>query len=363
MHVMELLIWPFLACLVLTGIHCYLGIHVVARGVIFVDLAMAQIAFLGSAVAVFAATSYYEYQYRDLSPESRQTAVRSTDQPPTASVPTTKDTRGRPADDVAGRAVTQADVDSLIPPDTNSSSDLESSDDNLSANVNQLDRQLGRHMPVRYAGGLLFTLLGAAVFSLGRMRHRQIPQEAVIGIIYAVCSAAALVLLFEAPHDVAEQTEDMLVGQILFVDRAMVLKTAALYAVVGGLHVLLRRPLLLISFQPEVARAAGMSLRSWDFLFYATFGVIVTSSVQMAGILLVFSYLIVPSVCAMMFFEGIGARLCCGWAIGFLASVLGIGLSVWADIPTGASIVITFGLIAVVLAAVRGLTRSKSADC
>ena len=137
--------------------------------------------------------------------------------------------------------------------------------------------------------------------------------------------------------------------------------TAILYAAIGLLHYLLRRPFLTISFSPEEAKASGMRVRLWDFLFYATFGVIVTSSVQMAGILLVFSFLIVPAVCAMLFFEKIGARLCFGWAIGFLASVLGIALSVYLDIPTGASIVITFGGILLILIGARAVLSPQVA--
>src|SRR5205823_12561374 len=85
--------------------------------------------------------------------------------------------------------------------------------------------------------------------------------------------------------------------------------------------------------------------RFWDFLFYASFGIVVTSSVAIAGVLLVFCYLIVPSVGAMLFANRIGTRLAIGWTMGTLVSALGVYLSVLIDLPTGATIVCTFGLV------------------
>jgi len=152
----------------------------------------------------------------------------------------------------------------------------------------------------------------------------------------------------------------MLMGRILFVDATMVIKTAGFYAVVGLLHFSCRRPFLLISFQPEVAEARGMHVRWWDFLFCGTFGVIVTSSVQMAGVLLVFSYLIAPAVCAMLFFRGIAPRLWFGWAVGLLASVVGIMLSLPAcfDAPVGGRIVVAIGGLLVLLLFIRTIWSS-----
>jgi zinc/manganese transport system permease protein len=153
----------------------------------------------------------------------------------------------------------------------------------------------------------------------------------------------------------------MLVGQLLFVEPAKVIKTALLYALVGLVHFRWRRPFMMISFDSQQAEVEGLAVRWWDFLFYATFGAVVTSSVQMAGVLLVFSYLIVPAVCAMLFFERVLPRLCFGWAVGFVGSVLGIRLSVTFDMPTGASIVVSFGALVVVLMCIRAwLARRRS---
>jgi len=265
---LDLLLVPFAACLVLTGIHCYLGIHIVSRGVIFVDLALAQVAALGGTVALLAG---YE-------------------------------------------------LDS----------------------------------PTTYLISLAFTFLGAAVFALGQTRDKSVPQEAIIGIVYAVSSAAAILVLDKAPHG-AEAIKTMLVGSILFATWPQVGKIAALYLAVGVLHFLLRKKFLPLSLDPEQARRNGLWIRFWDFLFYVTFGLIVTSSVRIAGVLLVFSYLVVPAVCAMFFVRGVLPRLLLGWTLGFIASVLGLYVSARWDSPTGASVVAMFGVVLVVCAAVKGL--------
>jgi zinc/manganese transport system permease protein len=127
----------------------------------------------------------------------------------------------------------------------------------------------------------------------------------------------------------------------------------ALYAVLGALHVAWRRPLLEISRDPAAGRAAGRNVKLWDFLFYATFGLTVTASVELCGVLLVFSYLIVPSVVAMLFAERVGPRLAIGWTVGALASALGMLASVWLSAPPGASVVCVFGALLALAAGVR----------
>jgi len=269
---LELLIAPFVVCLILTGIHCYLGIHIVSRGVIFVDLALAQVAALGSTVALLAG---YELG-------STQT----------------------------------------------------------------------------YMISLGFTFFGAAVFALGRMRDESVPQEAIIGIVYAVSSAAAILVLDRAPHG-AEAIKAMLVGSILFVTWPQIIKIALVYLAVAVLHLLLRKKFLLISMNPALAKQNGLWIRLWDFIFYITFGFVVTSSVRIAGVLLVFSYLVVPAVCAMFFAKGVSGRLVIGWCLGFIASVAGLYASAQWDLPTGASIVTVFGVILAICAAVKAMTALK----
>jgi zinc/manganese transport system permease protein len=276
---LEFLAAPFVASLILTGIHAYLGVHVVERGVIFVDLSLAQIAALGATIALLMPIS-----------------------------------GGDP------------------------------------------------HAPEVYWVSLGFTFIGAAIFSTIRSRRARIPQEAIIGISYAVASAAAILAMSKSTSQ-AEHLKDMLVGNIIAVSWPEVLKTAMLYGIIGIFHYVFRHKFLAISMDPHRAEAEGISLRMWDFLFYASFGFVVTSSVAIAGVLLVFCYLIVPSVAAMLFADRIGPRLAIGWSMGTIVSALGVYLSLMLDLPTGATIVCTFGLVLVLLALVRlMLPRREAAD-
>jgi zinc/manganese transport system permease protein len=274
MSTFTFLLAPFIASLILTGIHAYLGVHVVERGVIFVDLSLAQIAALGTTIAVLYG----------------------------------------------------------IEPHGNGA----------------------------YVVSLIFTFIGAAVFSTIRGRRARIPQEAIIGICYAVASAAAILAMSKSTQQ-TEHLKEMLVGNILTVSWFEVGKTAVLYGAIGLFHYVFRRKFLLISMNPEAAEAQGISTRFWDFLFYASFGFVVTSSVAIAGVLLVFCYLIVPSVGAMLFADKIGPRLAIGWTMGTLVSALGVYLSLQIDLPTGATIVCTFGIVLIAMALVRRFVPRKSA--
>jgi zinc/manganese transport system permease protein len=212
--------------------------------------------------------------------------------------------------------------------------------------------------PQAYAAALAFTIVGAGLFALGRFRDDVVPQEAIIGIVYAVGSAAAILILDRASHG-GEAIRAMLIGSVLFVTWGTVLKTAVIYAVVGVVHYVFRKQFILMSTDIAEARRRGLSVRLWDFLFYAMFGLVVTSSVQIAGILMVFSYLVVPAVCAMLFFRSIWVRLVAGWAIGLVVSVAGLTFSAWADLPTGAAVVATFGAILVLCALVRAAVARR----
>lgn len=190
--------------------------------------------------------------------------------------------------------------------------------------------------------------MGAAIFAFARTRRGHIPQEAFIGITYAVASATAILAMSKATGE-TEHLKDMLVGNILAVSMHEVVKTAILYGAIGIFHYIFRKQFLLISTSPAEAEAQGLSIRFWDFLFYASFGFVVTSSVAIAGVLLVFCYLVVPSVGAMLFADRIGRRLAIGWTMGTLVSALGVYFSVWLDLPTGATIVCTFGAVLIMM--------------
>ena len=257
------------ASLIIAGIHAYLGLHVVERGVIFVDLSLAQIASLGAAIAV----------WQGYDPHT----------------------------------------DSAI-----------------------------------YWMSLGFTLIGAFIFAMVKGHEANIPQEAIIGISYAVASAAVILTLSKATGE-AEHLQQMLVGNILSVQWPEVVLTGAIYLAIGVFHYIFRKRFLEISIDTKAASARGIPVRFWDFLFYASFGLVVTRSVAIAGVLLVFCYLIVPSVGGMLYSAHIGRRLAIGWIMGVVVSMLGMYLSVQFDFPTGAAIVCTFGIVLAVMAAFRPL--------
>ncbi len=261
----EFLIWPFVACVVLVGIHVYFGLHVIKRGIIFVDLSLAQVAALGMTLAFLMG--------------------------------------------------------------------------------------YGLEGDISYLFSLGFALIGATVFTLTRTAEGKIPQEAIIGIVYAVTSAAAVLAVSHSPEG-AEHIKYLLVGSILTVTPAMVLKTTAVYAAVGLFHFLARA-----QFIPLTFGGPGRPKRVlwWDFLFYAGFAVVVTSSVKICGVLMVFVFLVVPSVFAAMITDSITRRLIYGWLFGLVGSALGILASFWLDTPTGATVVCTFGALLLLFALLRKL--------
>jgi len=251
-----------MACVLLPWLLVYLGLHVVQRGIIFIDIAMAQMASLGICLAV----------------------------------------------------LLHLDLESWT----------------------------------TFGIALGFTLAGAAIFSVTGKRASQIPQEAVIGISYVVAAAAAVLLLSRAAEG-DEEIKNMLVGNILLVTPREVWKCFALFVAVGVCHFVLRRNFLLVSFDRDGAYQKGLRVRWWDFLFYAVFGLVVTSFVRIAGVLLVFSYLIVPAVCGINLATKVRDRLLIGWIIAWLGGIAGLFLSFWWDLPSGAAIVCTFGALLILI--------------
>ena len=253
----EVMKWPLIACLLLPGMLVYLGLHIVRREVIFVDLALAQVAALGTSLCIM------------LGHEGREWHT--------------------------------------------------------------------------YFWSLGFTLVGAAIFALTRnSRHQRVPQEALIGIVYVVSAAAGMLLLSRSAEG-NEELRRTLIGDVLLVTPKEVLGTFGVFLVIGAVHFVFRRQFLKLSFEPERAEAEGMAVRGWDFLFYALFGLVVTSFLQIGGVLLVFSYLIVPAVCANYLAGRLAVLLIIGWLVATVASVAGLYLAFKSDLPTGATIVCTLG--------------------
>ncbi len=263
--------WPLAACLLLPGILVYYGLHIIEREVIFVDLALAQVATLGTCLCLF------------------------------------------------------------------------------------LGHEPGD--PHNYYWSLGFTLAGAMIFTLTRPRggRARVPQEALIGVVYVFAAAAGILLLSKSPHG-KEELQKTLVGDLLTVSPGELGRTAALYGLIGLAHWLFRDRFIRLSFDPTYAAASGWAVRGWDFLFYALFGLVVTSFVRLGGVLLVFSYLIVPAACGVYLAGSLARRLLVGWGIATAAGLGGLYVSFLLDVPTGAAIVCVLGvflLMAAMLARLR----------
>jgi zinc/manganese transport system permease protein len=258
--ILSVMKWPLVACLILPPLLVYFGLHIIRREVIFVDLALAQVATLGACVAILFHFDPHDWQ--------------------------------------------------------------------------------------SYAFSIAFTLIGAAIFTLTRMKeHQQVPQEALIGIVYVVAAAGGILLLNNSPHG-NEELKQTLVGELLYLQTPeQVFKPFVLYVAIGVVHFVFRRQFLAISFEPERAEKERLSLRGWDFLFYALFGLVVTTFVHIGGVLLVFSYLIIPAVCANFLARKLMPLLILGCAVATLGSVAGIYCSGVFNWPVGAAIVCVLGAI------------------
>ena len=271
----ELMLPPFVACMILVAIHSYLGLHVIAREVIFVDLSLAQMAALGTTTGLLVGVN----------PESRTAQL--------------------------------------------------------------------------FALG--FTVIGAALFAASRTRGRgRVPQEAIIGIVCVVASAAVLLIADKAPRG-EDVIKDILVGSILWVTWPTIGKLAAAYLAIGVFLYFLRHRFETVSFEPKKADEEGWRIRWWDFLFYAAFGIVITFSVPIGGVLVVFSFLVVPAVTAFLFTRRPRVLTLISWSTGAIASAAGLALSYKYDLPTGPVIVCTFGVILLLAGGVSRLVRAPEA--
>jgi zinc/manganese transport system permease protein len=213
------------------------------------------------------------------------------------------------------------------------------------------------YSPTSVAGfgyALLFTAIGAALLTMTRGLARFVSQEAFVGILYVVATAATILVIDRSPQG-AEHVKKILIGSILTVGLPELAKFAALYAAIGFLHWFLRRPLLAVSSEAQPAGRSTLVVSIWDFLFFLSFGIVVTSSVTTAGVLLVFSFLIVPAVIGSIFSNKVHVVLAVAWGVGILASAVGLAGSYVFDLPTGAAMVIAFALLLVLAGLVKAL--------
>jgi len=262
--------WPLIASLILPWLLVYLGLHIIRRGIIFVDLALAQVAALGTCLSILCGFDVHDWQ--------------------------------------------------------------------------------------SYAFSLGFTLVGAVIFTLTRAQQHRVPQEALIGIVYVVAAAGAILILNQSTGG-KEELQRSLIGELLVVSRTEVLQTFGLFVLVGAVHYIFRKKFLAISFDLAKAEREGIAIRWWDFLFYALFGLVVTSFVHIGGVLLVFTYLIVPAVCGVYLAESLFARLLIGCGIATLASVGSLLVSVQANLPIGATIVCSLGALLLLTSLIANLRR------
>jgi zinc/manganese transport system permease protein len=266
----SLMKWPLIASLILPWLLVYLGLHIVQRGVIFVDLALAQMAAFGTCVSMLVGYDVHDWQ--------------------------------------------------------------------------------------SYAFSLGFTFVGAVVLTFTRTRHQRVPQEALIGIVYVMAAAAAILALSRSTGG-KEELQRSLVGELLVVPASDIVKTFTLFVGVGIAHFFFRKKFLAISASPEQAAASGLNVRWWDFVFYMLFGLVVTSFVHIGGVLLVFSYLVVPAVCSSYLVKSFYARFSLGWGIATVCSLISLVLTAKVDLPIGAAIVCVLGIMLLVVVSVTTFVR------
>src|SRR6266705_901541 len=234
---LSLMKWPLIAVLILPWLLVYLGLHIVRRGVIFVDLALAQTAAFGTCISLLFGYDVHDWQ--------------------------------------------------------------------------------------SYAFSLGFTFVGAVLLTFTRSKDQKVPQEALIGIVYVVAAAASILALTRSAGG-NEELQRSLVGELLVVTPSDVMKTFGLFVAVGVFHLIFRRKFLAISENPAAAAASGLNMRWWDYSLYMLFGIVVTSFVHIGGVLLVFSYLVVPAVCATYVVSSLRAKFAVGWGIATLASLVSL---------------------------------------
>jgi zinc/manganese transport system permease protein len=261
METLSFLLWPFGACLLLILIHTWFGVHILERGIIFVDLALAQFISIGIALSLLAD---------------------------------------------------------------------------------------GYRMPL----AVLFALGGALIMTFTRRVARHVNVEAFIGVLYIFSFAVCTLILDRTPHGM-EEFKSILNGNILWVSPEALASTALLYGAVGLLHWFLRKRFHDLTFKGEGPL--------WvEFLFFASFALVLVKSVMMAGILQVFSFLVVPALLGRLFFRSASQILVAGWLAGTLVSSGGIAVSHLLDLPTAPVIVAGLALLFFVVLALKEFTNRKT---
>jgi len=262
-----ILLPAFVLSLLMIMTHTYLGLHVLARGIIFVDLALAQVAALGVSVAFL-----------------------------------------------------------------------------LGQEAHGLMAQL-------YAFGA--TLIAAAGFAKLRQLPGKTTREVTIGCVYVVATALTIVILSRSSQGM-EELKGLFNGHILWVSWSEIAIVAVAYVLLAMLHLYYRNRFYSLSFNEEGEDTDSTSF-IWEFLFFASFAVVITLAVNLAGVLLVFAFLIIPAFSASFLSQSTTSRLLIGWLLGACGSAVGLWLSFIADLPTGATMVTVLGALPILAVAVNKL--------
>ena len=263
MEALQFLIYPFLGCVVLILIHAYFGIHILERGVIFLDLSLAQFIAVGIAISCF----------------------------------------------------------------------------------------LGDEPSSRSYLAIVFAVLGASILSFSKQIARVVNIEAFIGVLYVFSFAVSILFLDKSAHG-TEEFKSILNGNILWMTQKDLLKASLLYAGIGGFHLLFWKRFIGLSY----GNGRGFF---WEFLFFLSFAFVLVSSVQLAGILQVFSFLVIPALIGRLYTREPVAVMMRGWAIGLVVCLAGVFLSYRLDVPTAPLIVASLSLIFFILLAVKARSRSR----
>ncbi len=274
MSIVAMLGLPLLACLLLTVILSYLGLHVLKREVIFIDIAVAQIAALGAIAA------HMMFHVHGDSPQALACAVGA-------------------------------------------------------------------------------TLLAAAFFAVARHRVSRLPIEATIGITYAIVAAGTLFLIGKSTCG-HTHVQEMLAGSLLWVEWKDLVLTAIVFAIAGAGFIVCRRPFQEISDNYEEAANKGRNVILWDFLFYALCGLVITFAVRLAGVVVVFCFLIIPATTSALFAKKWHVRLLIAWAAGTVASIAGLLFCQWMDFSAGVSVALFLGVLLTILSIVKCTRQDRS---
>jgi zinc/manganese transport system permease protein len=287
MVAVEFLLTPFIACLLLIFINVYFGIHVIKREIIFIDIALAQIAALGSVVALVI--------FHCLHPE--------------------------------------------------------------------MTHEHEHHTAFTYIFSVGFIILAALIFTFLKQRKINIPLEAIIGITYALATTGTVIILDKAAGgDV--HVHDMLIGSILWVSWHQVTRLFVVVLIVGLFHLMFKEKFRLISGS-EPGSNKIKNPRLWDFLFYLSFGLVIIEAVNIAGILTVFAFLIIPASISILLSTDWKKRMLTGWGIGLFAVVIGLYLSLNMDVPSSPVIILILAValfISLLVAKFPGKTDNTSMD-